>query len=655
VGTFATSPDLRDDGGVSIGRNDRCWCGSGKKYKRCHLDADASVDQQLRTVRNAKNEDGLSLLLNVRVPEMPGFEERVAAPAEAARLKFVRDMGPDGLEGRQAAEALERLLDEIEAQMQAIASNHSRPYWLQLVRRLDPEPIGDSTKWTVQLYRRILDLAILKHGVAEARGGEFETVEVGGIYGSSRVIRSLDDDDALDVHRLEFLAYEYGATAAAFRRVGKGAVLSPGPGNWFRAPADPEVEALMDLLDRRSERFRDLTSVHGMIADPDPDPLTYENTPMQVIVPLLNVAAVSPEWFKKLSGIEFARPTTFNFGVLSLEDMRDLLGRFAGEVVRATGAEPDVILATIWSLSMKAMLAGHENPIADAQLVRTGYRPFSSEGPRHDEFVRDHAALFAVWWSRVRGEALDEDGARAALVLGLDALRYSEETISSISLWDRLPARAVIPAEGEDFFLLDYSAFPEILSGLFGEVGLLDGSPANIKAESFEAEVARRTREVGMQVWKESSKLVSADGTHREIDLGIIEGKTLWVVECKAFAQSPRVDRGEFAALKARRETLQKYLGQASTLAEFLKDNPTGRNYQVPAEVTDFVPILCTAAEEYLWSLEGTELWIEEPRRLPRICVPDELIANLTDVDPITYPTRTDIEADRRALPEKGT
>ena len=26
---------------AETGRNDVCWCGSGKKYKRCHLDADA--------------------------------------------------------------------------------------------------------------------------------------------------------------------------------------------------------------------------------------------------------------------------------------------------------------------------------------------------------------------------------------------------------------------------------------------------------------------------------------------------------------------------------------------------------------------------------------------------------------------------------------
>ena len=28
-----------------LGRNDACWCGSGKKYKKCHLDED---DRKLR-------------------------------------------------------------------------------------------------------------------------------------------------------------------------------------------------------------------------------------------------------------------------------------------------------------------------------------------------------------------------------------------------------------------------------------------------------------------------------------------------------------------------------------------------------------------------------------------------------------------------------
>ena len=36
---FFKSEEVSDQG-KDIGRNDLCWCGSGKKYKRCHLAAD---------------------------------------------------------------------------------------------------------------------------------------------------------------------------------------------------------------------------------------------------------------------------------------------------------------------------------------------------------------------------------------------------------------------------------------------------------------------------------------------------------------------------------------------------------------------------------------------------------------------------------------
>ncbi len=33
------------DGGPQLGRNDECWCGSGKKYKKCHLDIDNRLQE----------------------------------------------------------------------------------------------------------------------------------------------------------------------------------------------------------------------------------------------------------------------------------------------------------------------------------------------------------------------------------------------------------------------------------------------------------------------------------------------------------------------------------------------------------------------------------------------------------------------------------
>jgi preprotein translocase subunit SecA len=36
VGAAANSSTARGDARTKLGRNDPCWCGSGKKFKRCH-------------------------------------------------------------------------------------------------------------------------------------------------------------------------------------------------------------------------------------------------------------------------------------------------------------------------------------------------------------------------------------------------------------------------------------------------------------------------------------------------------------------------------------------------------------------------------------------------------------------------------------------
>ena len=33
---------------MKLGRNDMCWCGSGKKYKACHL----ALDEKLEDMKN---------------------------------------------------------------------------------------------------------------------------------------------------------------------------------------------------------------------------------------------------------------------------------------------------------------------------------------------------------------------------------------------------------------------------------------------------------------------------------------------------------------------------------------------------------------------------------------------------------------------------
>jgi hypothetical protein len=38
---FSSEPSAAAIAAHTLGRNDQCWCGSGKKYKKCHLASDA--------------------------------------------------------------------------------------------------------------------------------------------------------------------------------------------------------------------------------------------------------------------------------------------------------------------------------------------------------------------------------------------------------------------------------------------------------------------------------------------------------------------------------------------------------------------------------------------------------------------------------------
>ena len=41
-----------------LGRNDRCWCGSGKKYKQCHLSSDDRKRLADRSAMGAPSKGG---------------------------------------------------------------------------------------------------------------------------------------------------------------------------------------------------------------------------------------------------------------------------------------------------------------------------------------------------------------------------------------------------------------------------------------------------------------------------------------------------------------------------------------------------------------------------------------------------------------------
>src|SRR3954447_2518566 len=98
---------------MALGRNDPCHCGSGKKYKRCHLDLDRRRDRAAAELASAMLIDTALIHLLAETRQL-GFTGEVIATADRLNADFRAEIG-SGLEGREAAEALDRYLQIVEA------------------------------------------------------------------------------------------------------------------------------------------------------------------------------------------------------------------------------------------------------------------------------------------------------------------------------------------------------------------------------------------------------------------------------------------------------------------------------------------------------------------------------------------------------------
>jgi len=558
----------------------------------------------------------------------PGFEAEYMAPAEELNARLRECIG-DGLDGKDAADVLAAYLDEVEAEMAQNASRHSRGYWMHVTRRVPPRPLGSASAWTVHLYRRVLTLAVLKHGAPATLDDEFNLVETP--LGRQQVANRLDHADLVEAFALEYLAYEYVTATQAYRRVGKGARLQVAADDFHAVPDADELEKLMQDVDRRVDEYGELVSSSGMVADRGfpTEPVEEGEVPLAILAAQPNVELLPPEKISRHK-VPLGGPANFSVVSIVIDGYREAFGTLSEEVQRATGLEPDVLLATVWALSMRLVHGIDASPTVESQVLRVGYLMVPDE---NWDRVRDDVAYFVrSLWAYWTGERLDRADALQYVTQGLNALTWSEEAIASIRLWDRLPFSLIVDAAG--FRLIDYAAFPEMFADIFRQVGeVAEQAGGGTKGANFEAAVAARTRQEGFEPWMESRKLHHQNGTEREIDLGIVVGQTLYVIECKARVRGIRIDRGDWSARLNRQETLVADLDQARTLVGFLQEERTGADYEVPARVTSFEHVLCTPGPEFMWTRES-ELWLTD--EIPRICTPDELVLALTEAQAAT-------------------
>lgn len=558
----------------------------------------------------------------------PDWAEQVMAPARAQRNALLESIG-EGLEGRDAAEALGAYVEALEGEMKVLLRRRGRLFWLQIMRRRPPEPIGDSSPWTTGLYRRMMVLAALKHG-ADPRADE--QVVIAGTEQAPTVSApsALTEEDVVSAAAVEYLAYEMNAAAAAFRRVCKSSRLVVVDDD-FRAVADAGLNDLIALHDRRVSMYGSLTGPHGAAVDTRG---TDQGDPSYLIALQSNVSRESASNFQLAMGVRPEDAPNYIPVPVSVAAARDVLVRFDDALKAAFGISADELLAPLWGVSMVIVNAFSKEPQLGPQLFRTGYFGFS-KGERKRDTAQNAAKWVRHWWAEKRGESLTHEEATDIGLRCFDALTWTDADRSSIDLWGRLPLRLLIDVG--DMLLFDLDALAEVVGDIFRTVGAIDGDPDDVKGRGFEEELIRRAADAGHATWHTGSVTNSA-GAKREIDASFVIGDTLYLVEAKASFQNLRIDKGDFAALKGRWEKLHdRYLNQARGLKEFIEADRAGRNYEVPPEVTRIEHVVCTPGVEWIPSRDA-ELWLTDD--IPRICTPDELLLILGGAASAPAPAR---------------
>ena len=88
----------------TLGRNDPCHCGSGKKYKQCHLDKDEAAAREARAAATAEAEK------NAPVPEPPKDGDKPAAKShDKPNFHEQRGRGGANTKGFQRASSVRKV------------------------------------------------------------------------------------------------------------------------------------------------------------------------------------------------------------------------------------------------------------------------------------------------------------------------------------------------------------------------------------------------------------------------------------------------------------------------------------------------------------------------------------------------------------------
>lgn len=582
-------------------------------------------------------------LLHERLHEQ--VQEALLSEPASIRAKYLTENLPIGEEiSPECAWPVAReLLDMLEAAMAAVLRTRSVFFWLHLYRRigvfLHPLHEDKTDPRTLALVRQITELAISKYGRAtDAREIVLSSrvnpdLILGGLMRAGMrklatkrpnktyrnlakalraqpqwVIRDFSENDFLGIYRVEGLAYQFWRVTALLRSLGKGARIAiDRHGDWDYVSSE-EFLSLVKNIDARTDRGGFDKSLLGIWIDE-----TVTKTDMgekavfdQLICPFYNVHRVKLGDAFSAFGLLLPQDFASNF-VPALVDVRRFLQAhdFLSDAFKAKlGYRIEAFLSVLLAINNivyfpnTVLLAETEKARRKMlqqtlmSILQRGYRVLKLD----TEEIAPELRRRIEWFDP--GLKVTEHEIRT--VLG--RLTLTPEAQGSISLWSGGPRHVLIPAGEHQAVNLE--SVPMILYTMFVGVAHNQGRRGTVFEETFRQALSNRGFEVRY------GRLRSFAGAERELDAGVVVGDVLYAFECVSVERPLDYEIGNIATFRRRRERLDDKVLQALTLADFLRAEPRGTNYDF-MHVTEIVPLVVSPFEEWIWD-RSDRLWLRD-------------------------------------------
>ncbi len=562
--------------------------------------------------------------------------------------------------GDPAWQVLRTYLDKIEAAIAEIVQRHSPSYWFHLHRRLRPMLAnvheGKTDDTTVALVRRIAELAYAKHGdlgkvddLGPIMKTRLETFLDGAWYEATAialnsrlkakklyqklkyteqvVLSKFQAADLCAVFGIEGLCYEYWWASAAMRTIGKGA-LAKWDNDRGLLYNDAGVNPIcFDYYDQRNaERSGGFEIRLGTWIDRLKEPEKMNATEGEQI----HFAQLRPNptpteylaWIQETRTIGRGYgATNFEIGTFSLVTFKAENGFMAEPFAKKHGIEMDAVLFAVWAASFFGIYTGVTTPRLgrEQQIYRTflnwsnlHFRGYTMVNFNQEEFARE-----AIWWAKLLKHKYipsDEEARRAFAFLSL-----GEVGQRNIGLWSGGKRPIFIPSMHG--LMIDLAAIMPFLQTLFFGVPKVQ----QIGGRSFENSVRAALRQRGLEVCLQGP-LRWSKGDPREVDAAVRIEDRLILIECVSYELPIDYDVGKPSVFENRKKFIQQKIDQARTLAERVRDEPKGTNFDVAwAKSVDWRVV--SPFVEFAWHVNDPLI---DQEGLPRTLQIGELLENLT-------------------------